>query len=277
MMTKLPTGVLRLIDLALEEDLGRGDVTTESIFAESSRRKANVVAREPLVVAGLDVAAEVFKRLGANMEVLEPDGTHVEAGTSIADVGGPVIAVLGAERTALNFLQRLCGVATMASEFAKAVEGTGARVVDTRKTTPGYRWLEKMAVRAGGMHNHRADLASGILIKDNHIAAAGSVKAAVEKVREFSPHSLRVEVEVDNAEQLGAALEAGVEIVLLDNMSPEQVRQAALLAKEAGVMVEVSGGITLDTVREYAEAGADVISVGAVTHSVRSVDIGLDA
>jgi len=191
-------------------------------------------------------------------------------------VVGPAATVLAAERTALNFVQRLSGVATLSKRYADHVLGTKARVVDTRKTTPGYRVLEKAAVLAGGCANHRFDLGSGILIKDNHIAACGSVRAAVEAAKKGAPHSLRIEVEVTNLGELDEALAAGAEIVLLDNMTPSQVEVAAARAHSRNVLVEVSGGITLATIADYARAGADLISVGALTHSAPSVDIGLD-
>jgi nicotinate-nucleotide pyrophosphorylase (carboxylating) len=184
--------------------------------------------------------------------------------------------VLTAERTALNFIQRLSGVATQAKRYADHVAGTKAKVVDTRKTTPGYRVLEKAAVLAGGCANHRFDLGSGILIKDTHIAACGSVRAAVETAKAKAPHPLRIEVEVTNLGELDEALAAGAEIVLLDNMTPSQVEVAAARAHSRNVIVEVSGGITLATIADYARAGADLISVGALTHSAPSVDIGLD-
>jgi nicotinate-nucleotide pyrophosphorylase (carboxylating) len=277
-LARLPA-VVRLIELALDEDLGRGDVTTLSVVWEHDQRgEAEIRAREPLVVFGLDVAAAVFHRVDAALatEALVRDGAGVAPGDRVLAVRGPVRAMLGAERTALNFLQRLSGVATQARRYADRVAGTGARVVDTRKTTPGYRVLEKAAVVAGGCFNHRFDLGSGILIKDNHIAACGSVKAAVERARARAPHGLRIEVEVDTLEQLGQALDAGAEIVLLDNMDVEQVREAAARAHARGVLIEVSGGVTLDTVRGYAEAGADLISAGALTHSAPTVDLGLD-
>lgn len=277
-LARLPA-VARLIDLALDEDLGRGDVTTEAVVWERHRGgQAEIRAREPLVVCGLDVAAAVFHRLDPAVVTrkLVSDGAQVATGRGVLTIRGPGTAILEAERTALNFLQRLSGVATMARRYADAVAGTGARVVDTRKTTPGYRVLEKAAVIAGGCHNHRFDLGSGILIKDNHIVACGSVKTAIERARQRAPHSLRVEVEVDTFDQLEQALDAGVDAVLLDNMSPAQVRDAVRRARDRGVLVEVSGGVTLDTIRDYAEAGADVISVGALTHSAPSVDLGLD-
>jgi len=271
----LPPGTRALVELALAEDLGTGDVTSESIF-DGETMTAKVVAREPLVIAGHAAASAVFAELGVGYAVEREDGSHVSPGESVATVDGVVSAVLAGERTALNFLQRLSGVASAAAAFVKAVTGTSARVVDTRKTTPGYRWLEKSAVRAGGMHNHRADLSSGVLIKDNHIAAVGSVTEAVSRVKARAPHSLRIEVEVDTIEQMREAIEAGAEIVLLDNMSADNVKSATAEAHERGVLVEVSGGITLSTVRSYAEAGADFISTGSVTHSARAMDLGLD-
>lgn len=277
-LARLPA-VARLIDLALDEDLGRGDVTTDTVVREVDRAvDAVIAARRPLVVFGLDVAAAVLHRVDAALttRALVADGTAVAAGQAVLAIHGPARSILKAERTALNFLQRLSGVATQSRRFAEAVAGTGARVVDTRKTTPGYRMLEKAAVAAGGCANHRFDLGSGILIKDNHIAACGSVQVAVERARERAPHPLRIEVEVDTLEQLDEALEAGAEIVLLDNMTVEQVVVAAALAHARGALVEVSGNVTLETVRGYADAGADLISVGALTHSAPAVDLGLD-
>lgn len=277
-LARLPH-VARLIDMALDEDLGRGDVTTASVVRDHAQMgAAEIRARQDLVVFGLDVAAAVFRRVDGNLatKALVNDGAQVAPGTPVLAVRGPVGAMLEAERTALNFLQRLSGVATQASHYAAKVAGTRARVVDTRKTTPGYRVLEKAAVVAGGCFNHRFDLGSGILIKDNHIAACGSVAAAVKRAAERAPHGLRVEVEVDTLAQLDQALDAGADVVLLDNMSVEQVKQASARAHAREVIVEVSGRVSLDTVRAYAEAGADIISVGALTHSAPAVDLGLD-
>jgi nicotinate-nucleotide pyrophosphorylase (carboxylating) len=270
--------VLRLIELALEEDLGRGDVTTEVLGVDTGELAATIVAREPLVVFGLSVAAVVFQRVDPSLqiELVQPDGELLEPGQGALRATGRASSILTAERTALNFVQRLSGVATMASRFAAAVRGTNARVVDTRKTTPGYRILEKAAVRAGGCHNHRADLGSGILIKDNHIVACGSVTEAVKRALANAPHGLRVEIEVDTDAQLDEAIAAGAHIVLLDNMSVAEVEVAAKKAQAAGLLVEVSGGITLETVASYAKAGADIISSGAITHSAPAVDLGLD-
>jgi nicotinate-nucleotide pyrophosphorylase (carboxylating) len=271
--------VRRLIELALDEDLGRGDITSELTLGREGRTVvADMNAREPIVVFGVDVAAAVFSLVDPRIELEThaPDGARVDRGGLVLVVRGPAHSVLAAERTALNFIQRLSGVATLARRYADAVAGTKARVVDTRKTTPGFRVLEKHAVAAGGCGNHRFDLGSGILIKDNHIAACGSVRAAVEAAKARAPHPLRVEVEVGNLGELDEALAAGAEIVLLDNMTPAQVEIAAARAHGRGVLVEVSGGITLATIADYARAGADLISVGALTHSAPAVDIGLD-
>ena len=271
--------VRRLIELALDEDLGRGDVTSAITVGKHGRRvSAEMNAREPIVAFGIEIAAAVFALVDPDIELEHhvEDGARVERGGVLLTARGPAATVLGAERTALNFAQRLSGVATLSRRYADAVTGTKARVVDTRKTTPGYRVLEKAAVLAGGCGNHRFDLGSGILIKDNHIAACGSVRAAVEAAKLRAPHPLRIEVEVTNLGELDEALAAGAEIVLLDNMTPSQVEVAAARAHSRGVVVEVSGGITLATIADYARAGADLISVGALTHSAPAVDIGLD-
>ena len=270
--------VRRLIELALDEDLGRGDITSSVTLAATGAVTADMVSREPIVAFGVDVAAAVFALVEPTVaiDIVANDGARVDRGGLVMTVRGPARGVLAAERTALNFAQRLSGVATLARRYADAVAGTKAKVVDTRKTTPGFRALEKAAVLAGGCANHRFDLGSGILIKDNHIAACGSVRAAVEAAKTRAPHPLRVEVEVTNLGELDEALAAGAEIVLLDNMSPAQVEVAAARAHGRGVLVEVSGGITLATIGDYARAGADLISVGALTHSAPAVDIGLD-
>lgn len=277
-LARLPE-VSRLIDLALSEDLGRGDVTSASVLdGDGGPVSAALVARAELVVFGLEVARAVLERVdpGIGWSPLLGDGAVAPAGAVIARLVGPAVPILAAERTALNFLQRLSGVATLSRQYAQAVAGTTTRVVDTRKTTPGWRALEKAAVRAGGCHNHRADLGSGILIKDNHVAACGGVGVAVARARERAPHSLRIQVEVDSLEQLDQAIAARADLVLLDNMSVAEVEQAARTAHAAGVLIEVSGGVTLERVPAYARAGADYISVGALTHSARAVDIALD-
>jgi nicotinate-nucleotide pyrophosphorylase (carboxylating) len=277
-LSRLPE-VSRLIDLALSEDLGRGDVTSASVLdGDGGPVRAALVARAELVLFGADVAREVFARVDPRIEWSGKlaDGAAAAAGQVIAELAGPAAPILAGERTALNFLQRLSGVATQSRRFAQAVAGTSTRVVDTRKTTPGWRALEKAAVRAGGCHNHRADLGSGILIKDNHVAACGGVGVAVARARQRAPHSLRVQVEVDSLAQLAEAIAARADLVLLDNMSVAQVEEAARTAHAAGIQVEVSGGVTLERAADYARAGADFISVGALTHSARAVDIALD-
>ena len=271
--------VRALIDLALSEDLGRGDVTTQSVIEGDGAPVAGaIVAREALVVSGVNIVREVFLRIDPRIAVAvrKKDGTSADPGAILVEVDGPAGPILAGERTALNFLQRLSGVATLSRRFADAVAGTKARVIDTRKTTPGWRVLEKAAVRDGGCTNHRADLGSGILIKDNHIAACGGVGKAVERARARAPHSLRIEVEVTSMAQLAEAIEARAEMVLLDNMSIDEVKEAAAVAHKAGLLVEVSGGVNLQRAPLYAAAGADFISVGALTHSARAVDIALD-
>lgn len=278
-LAALPS-VMRLIELALDEDLGRGDVTTSStVGGDGPAVVAEMNARRQLVVFGVDIAAAVFHRVDPRIAIERrvQDGALVEPGDVLLIARGPAATVLAAERTALNFVQRLSGVATMARRYAAAVAGTRARVVDTRKTTPGWRVLEKAAVLAGGCANHRFDLGSGVLIKDNHIVACGGVRAAVTAARARAPHPLRIEVEVTDLAELAEALDAGAEVVLLDNMSPAEVTEAVHRAHgRGGVLVEVSGGITLETIAAYAQAGADLISVGALTHSAPAVDIGLD-
>jgi len=271
--------VRRLIELALDEDLGRGDVTSQvTLGTDGPKVVAEMNVREPIVAFGIDIATAVFHLVDPRIEVElhARDGARLDKGSLLLTARGPGHTVLAAERTALNFAQRLSGVATLAKRYADAVVGTKARVVDTRKTTPGFRVLEKAAVLAGGCANHRFDLGSGILIKDNHIAACGSVRAAVEAAKAKAPHPLRIEVEVTNMRELDEALAAGAEIVLLDNMTVSMVEAAAARAHARNVIVEVSGGITLATIGDYARAGADLISVGALTHSAPSVDIGLD-
>jgi nicotinate-nucleotide pyrophosphorylase (carboxylating) len=278
-MARLTPAVEQLIALALEEDLGRGDVTSAAVLDAGARAEADIAAREPLVVAGLEVAAAVFRRVDAGLTVTARmiDGEAAAAGAVLASVAGPAAALLAAERTALNFLQRLCGVATATRSFVEAAGGT-VRVTDTRKTTPGFRLLEKEAVRAGGGANHRFDLGSGVLIKDNHLAVAGSIAEAVRRARLHAPHALRVEVEVDSLTQLDEALDAGADIVLLDNFAPPDVAEAVrrVRVRSPRPLVEVSGGVTLARLPALARAGVDLISVGALTHSARAVDIGLD-
>ncbi|HIA02998.1 MAG TPA: carboxylating nicotinate-nucleotide diphosphorylase [Myxococcales bacterium] len=267
--------VSRLIELALEEDLSLGDVTTDATIDASFMGHGRIAAKQTLVLAGIDVANRVFDAVDPEITLRWEceDGDNADAGQLLAEVHGNVRSLLKAERTVLNFLQRLAGVATMTRAYVDAVAGTNAQIVDTRKTTPGWRTLEKAAVRAGGGANHRMSLGSGILIKDNHIDAGGGIAGAVTGARGFAPHGLAVEVEVRNLDELNQAIEAGADIALLDNMNLETLKLAAARAREAGLLSEASGGVTLATVRAIAECGVDLISVGALTHSSPSVDI----
>jgi nicotinate-nucleotide pyrophosphorylase (carboxylating) len=266
----------QLIDLALEEDAGLGDVTSRAIFPARHRSRAVIGAKQELVACGLEVAAAVFARVNAGLKVrlLASDGDRVKKGTVVLRVEGPTIALLTAERTALNFLQRLSGIATQARRHADAVRGTGVRIVDTRKTTPGYRALEKYAVRCGGCFNHRSSLGEHVLIKDNHIAAAGSLTKAVRLCQAAAPHGAKIEVEAGTLAEVREAVRAGAGIILLDNMTPAQVRVAVKVIAGRAV-VEVSGGVKFDTLRDYALPGVDVISIGALTHSAVAADLSL--
>jgi nicotinate-nucleotide pyrophosphorylase (carboxylating) len=265
-----------LIDLALEEDAGLGDVTSRAIFPPAHRSRAFIDARHELTVCGLEVAARVFARVDPALIVTltARDGERVKAGGKVLGVAGPTVALLTAERTALNFLQRLSGIATRARAFADAVAGTGVRIVDTRKTTPGWRALEKYAVRCGGCVNHRSSLGEHVLIKDNHIAAAGSLAKAVKLAQAAAPHLAKIEVEAKTLAEVREAVRAGAEVILLDNMTPAQIR-AAVAAIGGAAVVEVSGGVRYETVRDYALPGVDVISIGGLTHSAPAADLGL--
>ncbi|HEX8069340.1 MAG TPA: carboxylating nicotinate-nucleotide diphosphorylase [Pyrinomonadaceae bacterium] len=261
----------------LNEDLGRGDITTQATVTRNARARGRFLAKEPMVVAGLEAAEAVFSTLDAQqqLEAFVSDGEEVAAGKVIARTSGFADVLLGGERVALNLLQRLSGIATLTRQFVQAVEGTAAAIVDTRKTTPGLRMLEKYAVQAGGARNHRFGLDDGVLIKDNHIALAGGVGAAVDKAKRAVGHLHKIEVEVSTERDLREAVSAGADILLLDNLTPEDTRRFVALARELApaVLLESSGGVTLETVRAYAEAGVDLISVGALTHSARAVDI----
>ena len=261
----------------LGEDLGRGDITTQACVVRNARARGRFLAKEPMVIAGLEAVEAVFTTLDSQqqLEAFVSDGEEVEAGKVVARTSGFADVLLGGERVALNLLQRLSGVATITRKFVRAVEGTNAQIVDTRKTTPGLRMLEKYAVVAGGGRNHRFGLDDGVLIKDNHIALAGGVGAAVERARESVGHLHKIEVEVSTERDLREAIESGADIILLDNQTPEATKQLVDLARElkAAVTLESSGGITLENVRGYAEAGVDLISIGALTHSARAMDI----
>jgi len=272
--------VQRLLDLALEEDVGRGDVTSASVIEETQEAEADIVARERAVVCGLGVVEAVFTRFDwrTRVRMRLADGYPTSPGTLVASVRGPAQALLAGERTALNFLQRLSGIATLTQAFVAAAENAKLRVTDTRKTTPGMRALEKYAVRVGGGMNHRSDLASGILIKDNHVALCGSVREAVRRARANAPHGLRIAVEVDDAAQLEEAMEAGAEIILLDNFQLRELGEAVKRVRERAprTTVEASGGVTLDRMREIAKTGVDVVSSGAITHSARAIDFSCE-
>lgn len=269
------------VRLALDEDVGGGDATTLAVVPETAVAEAVMRAREPLVVAGLGLAEAAFRELSADVRVTQvaADGGRAPAEAELMRVSGPARAILTAERVALNFVQRLSGIATLTAQYVDAVKGTKAQILDTRKTTPGGRRLEKYAVKCGGGRNHRFGLFDMILIKDNHLAAvrgaeAGAVAFAVQRARAEHP-DLKIEVEADTLEQVDAALEAGAEMILLDNMNPVQLRLAVQKCK-GRARTEASGSVTLSTVRAIAGTGVDFISVGALTHSARAVDIGLD-
>ncbi|HLL77652.1 MAG TPA: carboxylating nicotinate-nucleotide diphosphorylase [Pyrinomonadaceae bacterium] len=265
------------ISAFLAEDLGRGDITTQACIKRNANARGRFLAKEPMVVAGLEAAEAVFATLDSQqqLEAFISDGEEVEAGKVIARTNGFADVLLAGERLALNLLQRLSGIATLTRKYVAAVEGTGAVIVDTRKTVPGLRMLEKYAVQAGGGRNHRFGLDDGVLIKDNHIALAGGVGAAVKRAKESVGHLHKIEVEVSNERDLREALEEGADILLLDNLTPEETARFVRLVRDRapGVLLESSGGITIENVRAYAEAGVDLVSVGALTHSARAMDI----
>jgi nicotinate-nucleotide pyrophosphorylase (carboxylating) len=273
--------IRQAVKLALREDIGSGDVTTLATVPEHASASALMRAREPLVVAGLPLAEAAFRELSEAVQVTQTmhDAEPAASGSILLKISGPARALLSAERVALNFIQRLSGVATLTAQFVKAVQGTGATILDTRKTTPGWRRLEKYAVTCGGGQNHRLGLFDMVLIKDNHLAALqnelpNAIAAAVQRARAKFPQ-LEVEVEADTLEQVEQAIAAGADMVLLDNMNLDQLR-AAVERCRGRVKTEASGGVNLATVRAIAETGVDFISAGALTHSARAVDIGLD-
>jgi len=268
-----------LITLALQEDAAFGDLTSMAIFPPAHRSRARMVARQPLVVCGLEVARRVFERIDPTLKIrlLAEDGDVVAAGAKLMQISGSTIALLTAERTALNFLQRLSGIATHSRRFADLVRthGSKIRIADTRKTTPGWRALEKYAVRCGGCSNHRFSLGEHVMIKDNHVAAAGSIRKAVMAARQAAPHLSRIEVEADTLKQVAAAVAAGADVILLDNMSPRQILAAA--ERIAGrALVEISGGVNLQNLPDYLLPGVDVISIGALTHSAPAADLSME-
>lgn len=266
-----------IVAQALAEDIGHGDITTELSIPPDLLARGVFLAKQSGCLSGLYVAAECFRQVDPTIEFEAHfrEGEAFEVGQELASVTGPAASLLTAERVALNFLQRLCGTATLTREFVGKVSDTRAQIVDTRKTTPGLRLLEKAAVRAGGARNHRFALYDGILLKDNHIAVAGGVAQAVAAARAGAPHTLKIEVEVTDLQQLTEAMAAGADVVLLDNMSLDQLEEAVAVGG-GRLLLEASGGVNLETVADIAQTGVDLISVGALTHSARAVDISLE-
>ena len=266
----------RIVRTALQEDIGLGDVTTEATIARDIVVRAELVAKENFTLAGLDVAATVFHILDPDVcfEKIFVDGQSVRKGEVIAWLKGKASILLQGERVALNLLQRMCGIASLTAQYVAAVEGTNAKIVDTRKTVPGLRALDKYSVRMGGGRNHRIGLFDGVLIKENHIVAAGGISAAIKKAKEEISHTLKIEIETRNLPEVEEALQAGADIIMLDNMTLDEMRQGVdLIAGKA--LVEASGGVNLERVRDIAETGVNFISVGALTHSVIAVDISM--
>ncbi len=268
--------VTQIISMALNEDVGTGDITTETTIPADKTASGRFIAKEDMIICGIDVAELVFHTVDASISFNAnfKDGDKVCKGDVIATVNGNARNVLTAERTSLNLMQRLTGIATRTHEAVKCVEGTKAKITDTRKTTPGLRVLEKYAVRAGGGTNHRFNLADGILIKDNHIAVSGGIKNAVANARKAAPHTLKIEVEVETKEQLAQALEAGADIIMLDNMSNELMSECVKII-DGRALVEASGNMGDKDLYEVAKTGVDIISIGALTHTVRAADISL--
>ncbi len=274
-----------LIAKALREDAPFGDITTEAIVSEKEKGSAVIVAKQEGVICGLPIAAKVFALLDeqSKVDMFAEDGDWVEAGKIVARVEGNLKALLMGERTALNFLQHLSGIATLTREFVEKVEPYGVRIVDTRKTTPLLRSLEKYAVRCGGGFNHRFSLFDGVIVKDNHLRVAGSITEAIKRIKSKAHHLLRIEVEVQNLEQVREALECDVDAILMDNLSPDEVRELVKFVKEwcerKGIrrpLLEVSGGVNLQNVEAFAQTGVDLISVGALTHSPPALDISME-
>ncbi|WP_155834293.1 carboxylating nicotinate-nucleotide diphosphorylase [Halotalea alkalilenta] len=277
-----PSQIDAVVEAALAEDAPWGDLSSETLIPAERRARALLAAREPGVFAGGEVLARTFRAVDPGVEVrlLCADGERFSRGDALAQIEGPARALLRAERVALNLVQRMSGIATLTSRFVEAVAGTSARIVDTRKTTPGLRALERHAVRAGGGHNHRFSLSDAVMIKDNHLAALGAdspaaVTQALERLREQLPHTVHIEVEIDRLDQLDAVLEAKVDTVMLDNFSLDELREGVARIK-GRAWIEASGGVDLTTVRAIAETGVEIISVGALTHSARALDLGLD-
>ncbi|MDA1297341.1 MAG: carboxylating nicotinate-nucleotide diphosphorylase [Chloroflexi bacterium] len=276
-----PVELDRVVDAALAEDLFGGDVTTDALIPRHMEASARFVPRAIGVIAGLDVARAVFARVDASLRFTPHlvDGDVVEGGETVAIVSGNLASILRAERVALNFMQRMSGIASLTAKFVEAVSGTGAIIVDTRKTAPGLRSLDKAAVVAGGGRNHRRSLSDGVLIKDNHVAALQaegmSLQQIIRRARAQAPHTVKIEVEVESLDEVPAAIEGGADIIMLDNMTLEAMRSAVEMCR-GKCLTEASGMVSLETVREIAGTGVDMISIGALTHSVKALDIGLD-
>lgn len=266
----------KIILLALEEDLGLGDITSDNIFTPADGARAVVRAKEDLVLCGMEVARQVFEIVDPSVRFtpLKKDGDEIKKGEEVLELSGPALSILKGERTALNFMQRLSGIASASRAYARVGEKYGVMIVDTRKTQPGMRRLDKYAVRVGGARNHRMTLADSVMIKDNHIAAAGSITKAVEKIKSAIGHTPKIEVETETPAQVREALAAGADIIMLDNMTPAQAKECKQIVN-GKALIEISGGVTLENLEAYCQAGPDVISSGALTHSVPSKDLSL--
>ncbi|MDA1096389.1 MAG: carboxylating nicotinate-nucleotide diphosphorylase [Chloroflexi bacterium] len=280
-MRPLTLEIARIIDRAIDEDLAWGDLTTQSLIPPNARAKASAVGRQAGVIAGVEIATDVFQRLDPTLivDILATDGAAIQRDAPILRVDGRAHGILAGERVALNFLQRMSGISTLTARFVEAVSGTQAKIIDTRKTTPGLRVLEKYAVRVGGGFNHRFNLSDGILIKDNHIATleslGGGLRQAIAAAKTNAPHGARVQVEVTTFDQAMEALDAGADALLLDNMAVAEMARVVLASGKIG-LIEASGGITLERAKAVAETGVHLISVGALTHSAPALDISLD-
>jgi len=268
--------VKQLIETALAEDIGPGDITTDNLVSREKTGTAEIIAKQPLILAGLDVAVQVFTDLDPDLEINThcADGDQLKAGAGILSLAGKLRSLLYGERTALNFLQRLSGIATHVRPYVEAVQAHPVKLVDTRKTTPGWRALEKYAVRIGGATNHRMGLYDGVLIKDNHIAACGSITTAVTRVRAHTSHLVKIEVEVSTQAEVAEALQVGADVIMLDNMDLDKIRAAVEMIDRQAI-VEISGNVSLEKLPSLAATGVDIISVGALTHQARSVDISM--
>ncbi len=268
--------IKKIIEAALAEDIGTGDITTTAIVSRDKTGYAQAIAKDDFIVAGSDIFKETFLLLDDKIQVniFISDGESAKKGSIIAEISGSLFYILQAERVALNLFQRMCGIATLTAKYVEAVRGSKTKILDTRKTMPGLRVLDKMAVSIGGGFNHRMGLYDGVLIKDNHIAAAGSIAAAVEMQRSRLPHTLKIEVETKNIAEVAEALECGVDVIMLDNMTPDEMKNAvAFVARRS--LLEASGNVNLQNIAEIAATGVDLISIGELTHSVRAADISL--